>query len=301
MYQIIPKRSLWLTISTVMFVISLVFLFIWGLKPGIDFTGGSLMEVSFKGQPPQVEEISTALDELKIDGGVKIQPAGTTNFIFRFQSTEESVHQDILKKLESKYAKNFQEEQFNSIGASVGKELKTKAIYAVLFVLLAIIIYIAWAFRKVSWPVASWKYGLISIIAVSHDLLITVGVFALIGHIFNIEVDLSFVAALLTILGYSVHDTIVIFDRTRENLGRLSKMTFAEIVNRSLNETLARSINTTVTVLLALLAVFFFGGASIRFFALALLIGVTLGAYSSIFVASPLLVVFDNMQHKSKK
>jgi preprotein translocase subunit SecF len=298
MYQIIQKRTLWLGISVTMFVISLVFISIWGLKPGLDFTGGSMMSITFKNQVPTVEELNQYLAELKIDGGIKVQPAGTNDFNLRFQSIEESVHQEILKKLTEKYDKEVQEERFDSIGASVGKELKTKAIYSIIFVVIAIILYMAWAFRKVSWPVASWKYGLIAIIALLHDITITVGIFSLIGTIWNIEVDLPFIAALLTILGYSVHDTIVIFDRTRENLGRLSKMSFADIVNRSVNETLARSVNTTVTVLLALLAIFLFGGESIRYFALTLLIGISLGSFSSIFVASPLLVVADNLQKR---
>jgi len=298
MYKIIQKSNLWLSISGILFVLAVIFLLIWGLKPGIDFTGGSLLEVSFKDNRPALEEVNVLLGELKIDGGVKIQPVGENNFSMRFQSTEESVHQDILNKLDAKYQKNVQEERFDSIGASVGKELKTRAIYAILFVVIAIVLYIAWAFRKVSWPVESWKYGVIAVISLLHDVIITAGIFALLGRFMNIEVDLPFVAALLTILGYSVNDTIVIFDRTRENLGRLSKLDFGEIVNRSLNETLARSINTTMTVLLALLAVFLFGGASIRYFSLALLIGVTLGAYSSIFLASPLLVVWNKWSKK---
>ncbi len=298
MYQFIQKRSLWLGISSVMFVIAVIFLLVWGLKPGLDFTGGSMMNIKFNKETPTTEALSQYLDEMKLDGGIKVQPVGENDFNLRFQSVDETTHQSVLKKLEEKYQKDFQEERFDSIGASVGKELKTKAIYSVLFVVLAIVLYVAWAFRKVSWPVASWKYGVIAIIALIHDIVITLGVFALLGRFMNIEVELPFVAALLTILGYSVNDTIIVFDRTRENLGRLAKMSFAEIVNRSLNETLARSINTTVTTLLALLAVFIFGGASIRSFALALLIGITLGAFSSIFVASPLLVVADELQKK---
>jgi preprotein translocase subunit SecF len=213
--------------------------------------------------------------------------------ILRFQEATEEVHLKIVNKLNEKFTGGIQEERFESIGASIGQEMKTKAVYSIIIVVIAIIIYVAIAFRKVSFPVPSWKYGVFAALAMMHDVVITMGVFSALGHFFGIEVGLPFVAACLTVLGYSVNDTIVIFDRTRENLGRLSKTDFPTVVNRSLNETMARSINTTMTTLLAIIAVYFFGGESIKYFALALLVGVFLGAYSSIFVASPLLVVSE--------
>lgn len=293
MLPLIKHRKIWLTISGILFILAVVFLAIWGLKPGIDFTGGSLLEVKFLQTRPAVEDIRAALGELKLGGELIIQPTQEQNVILRFQEATEEIHQQIMVQLGEKFKDGVQEERFESIGASIGKELRTKAVYSILIVVVAIIIYIAIAFRKVSWPVPSWKYGVIAVLAMIHDIVITMGVFALLGRTLGVEVGLPFVAALLTILGYSVNDTIVIFDRTRENLGRVAKADFSTIVNRSLNETMARSINTTLTTLLALVAVYFFGGESIKPFALALTIGIFLGAYSSIFVASPLLVVVE--------
>jgi len=290
---IIQYRKLWLTISIVAFVAAVLCLATWGLKFGIDFTGGSLLEVKFLQERPDVETVRGAVGELNLGGEVVIQPTQEKNMILRFQEATEEVHQQIVNKLNEKFVGGIQEERFESIGASIGQEMKTKAVYSILIVIIAIIIYIAIAFRKVSFPVPSWKYGVFAAIAMLHDVIITMGVFSALGHYFGVEVGLPFVAACLTVLGYSVNDTIVIFDRTRENLMRLGKVEFPTVVNRSLNETMARSINTTLTTLLAVAAVYIFGGASIENFALALLVGIFLGAYSSIFVASPLLVVSE--------
>lgn len=290
---IIQYRKLWLMISGAAFVLAIIFLATWGLKFGIDFTGGSLLEVKFLQDRPDVETVRSAVGELNLGGEVVIQPTQDKNMILRFQEATEEVHQQIVTKLNEKFAGGIQEERFESIGASIGQEMKTKAVYSIIIVVIAIIIYIAIAFRKVSFPVPSWKYGVFAAIAMLHDVIITMGVFSALGHYFGVEVGLPFVAACLTVLGYSVNDTIVIFDRTRENLMRLGKVEFPTVVNRSLNETMARSINTTLTTLLAVAAVYIFGGASIENFALALLVGIFLGAYSSIFVASPLLVVSE--------
>ena len=189
------------------------------------------------------------------------------------------------------------EVRFESIGTSVGAELRSKSFWVMFLVLLIIILYISLAFNKVSKPGVSWKYGLIAVIALFHDILITAGIFAILGHYFAVEVNTPFVVALLTVLGYSVHDTIIVFDRTRENLPK-SRDSFADTVNHSLNQTFVRSINTTLTVLLSLFAVLVFGGSSIRDFVLALMIGVFCGAYSSLFVASPLLVYFEQWQRR---
>lgn len=277
-------------------VASLIIIAVFGLKLGIDFTGGSLLEVKFLNERPQADEIRSTLAELNLEGEIVVQPSEDQNALIRFQQIEESVHQDIVNKLNEAYPENVQEERFESIGASIGGELKEKAIYSIVIVIVAIVLYIAWAFRKVSWPVKSWKYGVIAIVALFHDVLIVVGIFALLGRFFGVEVGLPFVAALLTILGYSVNDSIVVFDRIRENLGRVAKSNFEGIVNRSVNETITRSINTSVTTLVVLLTIFLFGGASIKFFVLALAIGVLSGTYSSIFLASPLLVVWEKLR-----
>ncbi|MDP1709551.1 MAG: protein translocase subunit SecF [Candidatus Komeilibacteria bacterium] len=193
------------------------------------------------------------------------------------------------------------EDQFESIGPTVGKELLRRSIYSILAVLSAIIIYIAWAFRKVSQPVSSWKYGVAAVIALTHDVVIPCGIFAVLGHFWGVEIDILFITALLTMLGFSVHDTIVVFDRTRENLARARHQgSFEETVNQSVNETIRRSINTSMTAFLALLAMYLFGGDSVKYFVLALMMGIIFGTYSSIFIASPLLVVWNNWSHRGK-
>lgn len=192
--------------------------------------------------------------------------------------------------------------RFESVGPVLGQEMRTKTLYAVVLAILMIIAYIAWVFRKASRPVASWKYGVTAVVALMHDILITIGCFALLGKFFNIEVNLTFVAALLTILGYSVNDTIVVFDRIRENIFRASSDDmFVDIVNKAINQTVIRSINTSMTVLLALIAIFFFGGNSIQDFTLALIIGVFFGTYSSIFIASALIVSWNFYSKKKLK
>jgi preprotein translocase subunit SecF len=205
----------------------------------------------------------------------------------------------VVKALSEKFP-GTKELSVDFTNSSVSGELKRKSLWAIFLAVAGIMAYIAWAFRKVSRPVESWKYGAGAVIALIHDILITVGVFSVLGHFAGIEVGIPFIAALLTILGFSVHDTIVVYDRTRENLLRSSaKEKFPYIVNRSLNETLVRSINTSLTVLLTLLAIYIFGGESIRDFSLALLIGVFFGTYSSIFIASALLVTSYEIQLKA--
>src|SRR3989339_252574 len=299
--DIIGRSKIWLTISGTLVALSLILLLIWGLNLGIDFTGGSLLEVSFMEQRPQMQEISDAIKELNLGGEVTVQLTEDTGFIIRFHSIEEGVHQQIVDKLKEKFdadGNNVRQERFESIGASIGQELKSKAFSAMILVLLAIVAYIAWAFRKVSYPVKSWKYGVVAIVTLFHDVIITVGIFVVLGKFLDVEVGLTFVAALLTILGYSVNDTIVVFDRIRENISRLTGTNFPEIVNRSINETISRSINTSFTTMLVLLAIFFFGGVTIKYFVLALICGIFFGTYSSIFVASPLLVLWEKFSKK---
>lgn len=302
-YNIIQKRNLWISVSAVLFVIGAFALISWGFKFGVDFTGGSLLEVRFDKARPEVTQIQEYLKNDKSVGdlgGLIIQPMNEKDISLRFQATAEDKHLAVISALD-KLAKekdktnSIEELRFDSVGPSIGKELKTKSITAIFYVLLAIVLYISWTFRKVSRPVASWKYGLAALIALFHDVIITLGVFSILGKFFGVEINTSFVAAILTVIGYSVHDTIVVFDRIRENLPK-SSYDFEGTVNMSLNQTLVRSINTSLTVLLTLLAVTIFGGASIRTFALALTIGIFIGTYSSIFVASPILVVWEKFR-----
>lgn len=306
-FKIIQKRNIWLFISGALFVVFGIALLTWGLKYGVDFTGGSLLEVSFSDTRPDVTEIQTALSDKSVGGlgSLVIQPLGEKQLSIRFQESTEEKHIAVLtslKKLATEKVKDkkgktntVEELRFDSVGPSIGQELKNKSIKAIFFVLLAIVLYISYVFRKVSKPVASWKYGISALIAMFHDVIITLGIFAVLGKFYGVEVNTSFVAAVLTVIGYSVHDTIVVFDRLRENLPK-SHDDFEGTVNTSLNQTLARSINTSLTVLLTLVAITVFGGASIRSFGLALTIGVFIGTYSSIFVASPFLVVWEKMK-----
>lgn len=298
MFKIIQTRKIWYTISIILVSISILGWFLWGLKYGLDFTGGSLMDVSYSQQRPSVDEVKTVFSQVNI-ADVIVQPSGEKDYIFRFQNIDEARHQEIVKALAGIKVVNtdnniFSENKFESIGPSLGKELKTKAIQAIIIVLVFIVLYIAYAFRKVSKPVESWKYGVSAIIALVHDVLVVTGVFVFLGRFAGVEVDSLFVTALLTLLGFSVHDTIVTFDRIRENLFKSrSYDNFEEIINISINQTIVRSLNTSLTTFLALLAILLFGGESTRYLALALLIGVVVGTYSSIFIASPLLLLFN--------
>lgn len=293
MINIISKTKYAYIFSGVLTVASVVAVSVWGLKLGIDFTGGTLMEIEFPENVPANQEITEALTDLNLKS-LTIQATGNKSALIRFASEDDNVNEEVSKKIKEKYA-NSKEMRVEFIGSSVSKELRQKSFWALLMAVAGIMAYIAWAFRKVSRPVESWKYGAGAVIALVHDILITVGVFSLLGHYLGMEVGISFVAALLTILGFSVHDTIVVYDRTRENILRSSaKEKFPEIVNRSLNETLVRSINTSLTVIITLLAIYIFGGETIRDFSLALLVGITFGTYSSIFIASALLVtIYD--------
>ena len=328
MYKIIQKRKIWLSISSLLVVTSIVFLAMWGLNFGIDFTGGSLLEIRFTKDVVNVEEVQESLAPLELSSLI-IQPTESNTIILRFQENTEEVHQEIISKLNelvkpeevanseesedglivtsqdgsevdvvgvtTSEDNKIEELRFDSIGPSIGKELKNKAFNAMIIVLGIIILFIAIAFRKVSKPVASWKYGLSAIIALFHDVLITLGIFSVLGYFYGIEINTPFVAAILTVLGYSVNDTIVVFDRIRENLPK-SELDFEKTVNVSVNQTLIRSINTSLTTLLVLLSILFWGGETIRDFVLALSIGVLIGTYSSIFLASPLLVVWEKLK-----
>ena len=299
MYNIVAKTKYAYFFSGVITLLSIACIFGWGLKLGIDFTGGTLLEVKFENTLPANQEVEESLKDLNLKS-LSLQATGDNSILFRYVPESDKTNQEVIKTLSEKYPES-KELRVDYANASVSKELKGKSLWAIFWAVVGILIYIAIAFRKVSRPVASWKYGAGAVVALVHDILITTGVFSALGHFYGVEVGIPFVAALLTILGFSVHDTIVVYDRTRENLQRSSnKEQFPEIVNRSLNETLVRSINTSLTVVITLLAIYIFGGESIKYFSLALLIGVIFGTYSSIFIASALLVTSYNLQIKNK-
>jgi preprotein translocase subunit SecF len=285
MYKIIQKRKIWFTVAIFLAAGAIFSLTSWKLNFGIDFTGGSLLELNFNSERPSVSEMQDKLSDLNL-GSLIVQPVGDSGMILKFQNTDINVHDNVMQKIGISTA---EELRFDSVGPSIGNELKRKTFYAVVLAIIAILIYIAWAFRKVSKPVESWKYGLASIVSLAFNVLIVLGFFAVLGRFWGVEINTSFIAALLTILGYTINDTIVVFDRIRENLPKSSE-DFEGTINTSLNQVIVRSINTSFTTALILSAILFFGGLTIRDFVLAMLIGVVVGTWSSIFLASPLLL-----------
>jgi preprotein translocase subunit SecF len=297
MIDIIGKRKYFYAFSLAITLVSLIMLLTWGLRLGIDFKGGTLMQVQFSESIPSNQEIGDKLKDLNLNG-LTFQPAQDNSVILRYIASDEDLNNKVRDKLKE-LDQNYKETRLEFTGASVSDQIKKNAYLAVILATFGIGIFIAWAFRKVSYPVPSWHYGLGAVIALIHDVLITTGVFVFLGKFYNVEIGVPFIAALLTILGFSVHDTIVVYDRTRENLLKSSrKEEFEVVVNKSLNETLTRSINTSFTVFLVLLAITIFGGESIRYFSLALLVGIFFGTYSSIFVASALLVTSYKISSK---
>jgi preprotein translocase subunit SecF len=302
MLRITQHRRLFYVFSGILMTASLTSWLMWGLKPGIDFTGGSMLELEFSASRPAVESVASEAGAAIDNSEVTAQPLGESGVVLRMPPIDENTHQELLKGMKATYEKDgvvLTEKRFESIGPVIGEELRKKTIYAIVTAIIAIVLYITYVFRKVSHPVASWKYGACTIVALAHDVIIPVGVFSALGHFHDIEVGAWIVTALLTVLGFSVHDTIVVFDRIRENLAHGRRESFEEIVNRSMNETLGRSFNTSLTVLLVLATTYLLGGESIKNFILIMIIGIAAGTYSSIFVASPLLVSWQ--LHDAKK
>jgi len=280
--DILGKRKIWYTISITVITIGLLFLLINGLNLGIDFNGGTLMEFSFT-ENVTVEEVRGVLERIEIAADSKIQQAesaGEHGVIIRAKTldSEEIVKVDNAIKKEFESAEMLRTEM---VGPTIGRELRINALLAMIAASIAIVAYISFRFE--------FRFAAVSIITLMHDVLITIGVFAILGR----ELNTPFVAALLTIIGYSINDTIVIFDRIRENMKMMHKASFIKQANSAVVDTLPRSINTSITTLITILAIYFFGGASIQTFMLALFIGMFSGTYSSIFVASPLLVTWQ--------
>ena len=291
----IKHRKIFYMISGLLVAMSLGVFIVWGLNPAIDFTGGSLLEVEYSQVRPPMNIIKEKVDAQNL-GNVLIQPIGEKGFLFRFRDITENEHQALIQTLGEVTQK-----RFDSIGPIIGKELTRKAWTSIVLVVAMIILFIAYAFRKVSKPVSSWKYGTVAVIALIHDVAIPVGVFCVLGYFYHIEVDILFVTALLTILGFSVHDTIVVFDRVRENLKKGTDKDFEDTVSQSVRQVRGRSIKTSLAILLVLVSLLVFGGETTKYFALTLMLGIVLGTYSSLFLASPLLVTWQKWQvlHKA--
>ncbi len=292
---IIKYKKIFVFISVALVVLSIGSILIFGLNMGIDFKGGSLTEVEYTTVArPDQSVIEASLKTLPTLGQALIQPIGDKGYSIKTRDITDKEHREVLTALGVAAT----EKSFTSIGPSVGAELVRKSLISFILVSLGIIFWIAFSFRKVSKPVSSWKYGLIAIVTLVHDIMIPVGVFAVLSHFSGVEVDTLFVVAILTVLGLSVSDTIVVFDRIRENIRIGHFKTFEETVGRSLEQVYTRSIATSSTVIIALLALVFWGPASTKVFALMLTAGMFFGTYSSIFLASPLIVFAKNWQDK---
>lgn len=288
---IVKYRKFFFALSIVTILLSFYAMASKGFNAGIDFKGGSIIEVSYDARPDN-ETLTKALTSAGFEGA-RIQTAGDSDVIIKTRALSEVDRQNLIKAIGIEGLK-MEEKKFSSIGPTVGAELRTKAWYAITLVVIGIVLFIAYAFRHVAEPISSWKYGVITTATLLHDIIVPAGVFVWLGK----EVDTLFVVALLSIMGISVHDTIVVFDRIRENLKLKISNDFAVTVGKSLSQTFTRSINTSLTVMFVLATLFFFGPASTKDFSLILWIGIFIGTYSSVFIASPLLVVWERFSTK---
>jgi preprotein translocase subunit SecF len=299
--NVIKHKWIFLGFSGLLIAASIYGLFAFGLQKGIDFTGGTLWQVKFAGPVVKGALVETLHKDFGLTDAAVTEQEDTGAYIIRTKEMSELSHQDFSRRLTATYGP-FTDLSFESIGAAIGSELADKALWAFAINLVAISLYIAYAFRKVSHPVSSWKYAAITLITLFHDAIIPIGLLTFLGHYLGVEADVNFIVAVLVVIGFSVHDTIVVFDRIRENL-RLapSSADFGALVNRSINETFARSVNTSLTLFIVLVALFILGAPTLKYFILAILVGTIAGTYSSIFVASPLLVIWQKASKKPRK
>jgi len=311
---IVQYRKVFYTISAILIAGSIAAISFWGLSYGIDFKGGSSVEFQYSQSRPDIEVVKAQIDGLQftptLKGGYSLVPAGDRGFVLNLRTVTEAERVSLISAISSNVANPVEIKKFNSVGPTLGREAAIKSFVSIILVILCIVLFLTFAFRKVSQPVASWKYGVISIVALVHDVILPTGFFAVLNHFYHgYQVDTLFVTAILVILGFSVHDTIVVFDRVRENLrenhGAKNSKSFEEIVGSSISQTFVRSINTSLTTLLAILVVYLIGPEATKNFSLVLFVGILFGTYSSIFVGSNLLVTAEAWQKeavsKSKK
>ena len=287
-------RKIYFVFSGILILGSLICLGIFGLEPGIDFTGGSILEMEYGGERPAVEAVRESLYDAV--GPVFVQPTDSNGLIIRMKEIDDETHRQILGILNEHY--NAEELRFESIGPVIGRELREKTTIVIILSLLAIVLYIAFSFRRIQRPISSWQYGLASLLALFHDALIPMGIFAILGEFYGVQITIPVIVAILTVLGYSINNTVVVFDRIRENLLKRAGVTFEETVEMSLNQTLARSLNTSLTTLFVLISIFFLGGETLKYFALVLILGIIAGTYSSLFLVSPILVSWLRLKKK---
>ncbi|MFA4930734.1 MAG: protein translocase subunit SecF [Patescibacteria group bacterium] len=337
MINIIGRRHLWYIISAIIIVPGLISLIFNGLLLGIDFRGGTLLELQLVDQSNiNTEEVRQTLTPLNL-GNLSVQSSGKNNIIIRTdtlaveenstdntnendnsistkevsslteidQSSSSSIiggtkqYNEIINTLQTKFG-SIKEIRFEAIGPTISNELASKTIWAIVIASLCIILYMSWAFRNVPAPTSAWRFGICAVAALLHDVLFVLGVYSILGAYWHVEIDFLFLPAILTVMSFSVHDSIVVFDRIRENLRKYTKHTFEEVVNMSVNETLVRSLNLSLTVIVTLVALYLFGGESIRIFVFTLIVGLISGTYSSIFNASPLLVTWHYLSARKE-
>ncbi len=290
-FNLIKHRNYFLGFSGTMVVLAFVLVGVVGLKPGIDLRGGMQWEIQFSDKAVSEDAVRGALRTVKQEGEQSVRKTEQGTFIIRLPNISQEERDSYKKALSG--VGSYSELNFSDISPTIGDELRKRAIMAIILVLFGISFYIAYAFRKVSKPISSWKYGFATLISLFHDVAIPTGLLALLGLWKGVEIDTNFIVALLVVMGFSVHDTIVVFDRIRENLIiRRGKEEFAEIINISVRETFARSINTTLTLIIVLVSLLIFGPSSLYYFVLVILVGTIFGTYSSIFLASPLLYLW---------
>lgn len=300
MLNIIKNKNIFFAISGAMVIIALAGILFFGFNFGVDFTSGSLWQLKIPGT--NVSDVQNYFkSDLNLDLASASYDSSSQIYNLAFKEIADSERQKNFDLIKSKFGVETEDLDFWSISPSVSAELKRQSIAAIIMVILAISLYVAFAFRKVSRPISSWKYGVITLLTLAHDVVIPAGVFAVLGRYLGFIVDTNFIVALLVITGFSVHDTIVVFDRIRENL-LLSRgrELLADVINKSVNETMRRSINTSLTLVTILVALFFLGPISLKYFVFTILIGTVVGTYSSIFIASPLLVVSEKLSNKIK-
>ncbi|OGV88602.1 protein-export membrane protein SecF [Microgenomates group bacterium RBG_19FT_COMBO_39_10] len=277
-------KWLYFALSALILVPGIVSLFLFGLKPAIDFTGGSLLELKTQ-QELNPKEVDQLLIERNFEVSA-VQKSGENQILIRLQPIEKNQAEEIQSAINEKFNQESEEIRFETVGPTLGKELVRKTIWAIILAAGFILTYVAWRFKDL-------KFGVCAILAMFHDTFILLGSFSLLGHFLGVEIDTLFVTAMLTILSFSVHDTIVVYDRIRESQKLLPRTPFREIINKAVTETLSRSVNNSMTIIFMLIALLLLGGTTIRWFVAALLIGTISGTYSSTFTAAPLLIIWE--------
>jgi len=291
--NVIKTFRFWIALSAVLISVGIVAIFMYGYKTGIDFAGGTILEVQVASPKVPGTDARSAIGtayKTAVNLEVAVQAEGGDRYFIRTTQINNDQKNSVLSALQTQFAE-VSELRFESVDPTIGSDVVRKAVLALILAVIGILLYIAYAFRRVPGKVGAWRFGSAAVLALVHDVLVLLGLYAIVGHFWGAEVDSMFITALLTLIGFSVHDTIVTFDRVRENLRRRAGEDLKTLLNDSIVETIVRSINTSFTLFLVLVAMFFFGGPTLKFFTLAMIIGVVVGTYSSVFIASPILLI----------